>query len=294
MDLDTWACPVCFSRLTGFGEGLRCVDNHHTFRRSSGLPVFLAPEDEGLIQGAHSYAAAWKRDRWAPRAGQLLQLPYVRERDWKQKARSFEALLKILGPAQGRTVGDMGAGTGWLSYRLAETGFRCYATDISSDPQIGLGAAIAYDSTAHGFERAIASLMRWPFLERSIDVAICNASLHYAADTRPVIEEATRVLRPGGEFIVLNSPVHRDRASAGRAAADFQARLRKLGGSGSLVDAHRHFVAPELEAALARSFSDVRRHDIAYGFWFRATRAAKGWLLRMELASFPIYQAHRR
>jgi SAM-dependent methyltransferase len=290
-DLDEWACPVCLSHLSEDAAGLRCTAEDRVFPRRDGLPVLLRPEDEALLSDAEAYAGAWKRDELAPPKGSLHELPYVPSPYWRPKARSLEALLKILGPAAGRKVADAGAGTGWLSYRLAEAGFLSYATDISADADVGLGASRAFDATPYRFERGIASLTRWPFLSGSMDVAIANASLHYLPDIRPAVAEAARVLRTDGLFIVMNDPVHRDRRSAERAATDFRQRMRESGGRGRLVDGHRHFVTSEVEEDLRTCFPSVTRHDPDYGARFRVTRAVKEVLLRMELASFPIYVA---
>lgn len=245
------------------------------------------------MKEADYLAAAWTRTKWAPMPHVLSRLPYIRGGAWRQKARSLDALLDLLGPASGRAVVDVGAGTGWLSYRLTRAGFVCYATDISGDDSVGLGAAKAYDATPFRFERAIATLTHWPFGSATVDIAICNATLHYLRDIRPAVEEAARVLRPGGTFIVMNEPVHRDVWSATRAASDFRSRMRVLGASGRLVNAYRHFVVAELEQELERCFGEVVRHDPDYGLLFRLTRAAKGLALGMELASFPVYVARR-
>ncbi len=293
MDLNTWACPVCLAGLEDYDEGLVCSAEGRTFPRRDGLPVLLRPEDEGLLKDAEAYAATWRRDELAPPRDAILELPYVASPYWRPKARSLEDLLGLLGPSEERKVADAGAGTGWLSYRLTEAGFRCYATDLAADAVVGLGAAAVYDATRHGFERAIASLTRWPFRDGSMDVAICNASLHYLADPKPAIDEAARVLQPNGTFVVMNEPVHGDAASAARAAEGFRQRLRGVGGRGRFVNEYRHFVASELEAALRGAFADVARHDPRFGAGFRLTRSAKQAVLRMELASFPIYVARR-
>ncbi len=293
MDLDVWACPICLSRLREAPAGLRCTVEDRAFPRRDGIPILLRPEEESLLRDADRYAAAWRKEAWTPTPEELLRLPYIRKSQWRQKARSLEALLSILGPPGGRTVADVGAGTGWFSHRLADAGFRCFATDVSLDPAVGLGAANAFDATRGRFERAVASLTRWPFRSGSMDLAICNASLHYLRDIRPAVAEAARVVRPGGSFVVMNDPVHRDPRSAAKAAGDFQRHLRGLGGSGALIDEHRHFVASELDADLRSAFENVTRRDPDYGPWFRLTRAAKRIVLRMELASFPIYVARR-
>ncbi len=297
MDLTVWACPVCHSLLEKDGDGLRCRREERVFESRAGMPMLVVPEEVPLLRAAEGYAAAWSRLGWAAPEATLLNLPYVRDRAyrriWEPKTKAFELLLTILGPARNRKAADVGAGTGWLAYRLAQAGFRSYATDLSADGRIGLGAAAGYDATPHPFERALATLTHWPFHNESLDTAICNASLHYVSDPRPVFEEAFRVLRPNGVFVVMNEPIHTDARSAERAGADFRARLRQLGGSGPLVEGYRHFVTENLETSMREVFQVVRKHVPEYGPWFRLTRRAKGFGLRMELASFPLYEAIR-
>lgn len=257
--------------------------------------MLLVPEEAHYLADAESYAASWRRGPWAPPPESLKSLPYGTRGElkpfWKPKAKSFEALVRLLGPGEGRIVIDAGAGTGWLSHQLSRQRFSCFATDVSGDPVVGLGAAEAFDRTAHGFERAIASLSRWPIGNQAAHVAVCNASLHYLSDITAVLNEARRVLRPEGRLFIMNSPVHRDARSARKAAMEFRNSLRGLGARGALVDDHRHFVAADLESELRSVFREVRRHDPAFGPWFRLVRAMKGLVLRMELASFPIYEA---
>jgi SAM-dependent methyltransferase len=198
MDLDVWACPDCFSELSEHGSEIACAAEARSFRRMDGLPVLVRSEQEFLLREAERYASAWKKTKWAVRRDAVLDLPYINRPGWKLKALSLRELLAILGPPRKRRVVDVGAGTGWLSYRLEQEGFRCFATDISSDSDVGLGAATKFDDTPNGFERAIAALDRWPFRSGTVDIAICNASLQYLADARVAIEEAARVLRSGG------------------------------------------------------------------------------------------------
>lgn len=293
MDSDVWSCPVCWSEVSEARAGLVC-GRGHSFRKTHGIDVLVRPEQEAILAEAESFAAVWKTSRWHVAADLIQRLPYVGGSGWKQKAASLRALLDILGPAQERKVVDVGAGTGWLSHRLAEAGFRSYAMDVSWDPEVGLGAASAFDRTPHAFQRAIATLDRWPLLSASVDVAICNASLHYVADIDAVLAQAGRVLRPNGLFIELNSPVHKDARSAARAARSFRDRLVGASGSTPLLLGHGHFVQSELERSLRQAFTSVRRHDPAYGLGFRTVRALKGLVLRTELASFPIYVAQAR
>jgi ubiquinone/menaquinone biosynthesis C-methylase UbiE len=107
---------------------------------------------------------------------------------------------------------DLGAGTGWLSYRLARRKHRPVAVDILVDRKDGLGAACHYE-TALGylFPRIMAEFDNLPFGDCQFDLAIFNASFHYSTDYLSSLKEATRCLRPSGSVIVLDSPIYRRR-----------------------------------------------------------------------------------
>ncbi len=290
MDLSVWACPVCLSRLSLDGDAVTCPAEGRSFRRIRDLVILVRPEQEEVVDRAQAFAAAWKKTRWAAPRELIPSLPFVGNSAWRQKAVSFRKLLEVLGPAKERKVVDIGAGNGWLSYRLSEAGFRCFATDASWDDDVGLGGASAFKDSSLRFERAVGTLDRWPIQSTCVDVAICNASLHYMSNVGHALAEAKRVLRPDGTFILMNSPVHADATSSSRAAGDFRKRIQNVGND-SLLSQYSHFVREDLEATMDEYFVDVRRHDPNYGFRFRVSRWIEGRILGMNLASFPIYVA---
>jgi hypothetical protein len=71
----------------------------------------------------------------------------------------------------------------------------------------------------------------------------------------------------------------------------FQKHMQSLGASGGLVKSHQHFVASELESHLGDRFVKIQRHEPRDAHWFTATRALRGAILGVELASFPIFEA---
>src|ERR1700727_2480115 len=72
---------------------------------------------------------------------------------WVMRGRTYRYFeRKILAPMErGRPLDvlDVGAGCGWLSYRLALRGHRPVAVDLLSDRRDGLGAARHYLSRTH-------------------------------------------------------------------------------------------------------------------------------------------------
>lgn len=163
------------------------------------------------------------------RGAELASLPYLASgplaRQWQVRARTFDAFLaRIVRPMSRRQskplrVLDLGAGNGWLCHRLALEGHRCTAIDIRDDDVDGLGAAAELSRIA-SFERVIAPFEHLPMPDRSADLAVFNASLHYATELAPVLAAASRTLAPGGCIAVLDSPFY-------AAEADGQAMVRE-------------------------------------------------------------------
>lgn len=101
---------------------------------------------------------------------------------------------------------DLGAGNGWMSYRLTLRGHRARAIDIFNDIRDGLSAAKNYDRPFPVIEAEFDSL---PFRDASADLAIYNSSFHYSVDYTRTLREARRCLRPKGCVLILDTPVYR-------------------------------------------------------------------------------------
>jgi len=177
----------------------------------------------GLAQFAAAYAEHRAAEGRTLAEADLLALPYLRSgplcAQWAVRARSFSAFMReVLQPEATRVTGpltilDLGAGNGWLSYRVALEGHRAIALDIRNDDVDGLGAAEPYVERLPGrIERLAASFDSIPLGSYEVDISVFNASLHYATDLRHVLGEAWRVTRPGGLIAILDSPFYRSEA----------------------------------------------------------------------------------
>ena len=74
---------------------------------------------------------------------------------------------------------DLGAGNGWMSYRLTLRDHRPVALDIFSDNRDGLRASRHYPRQ---FPCVEAEFDYLPFGTAAFDLAIYNSSIHYAVD----------------------------------------------------------------------------------------------------------------
>src|SRR2546426_2815064 len=303
------ACPECLGALSLPGVNsnswptseLECVDEKLRFPVIDGIPQLVRPERANAVQAmAENYSRVWQKDGWGSTSPlYLLNLP---DRDttgrqsgkWTVKARSMEALFDLFRALPPRRDLDLGCGVGWLTNRLARRGYAAFAVDIVQDNALGLRAANVYLRAGSVFERVWGELERPPFQAGTFDAVICNASLHYAPSLELTLAGVNRVLRPGGVFVVMNSPVHNEAQSAERAERSFRSQLSRLGASEYLVSGYHHFVQSRLEAALAATIGPPRNQRFDPGRGFRLSRRAKGILLGMELASFPIIWAQKR
>ena len=176
--------------------------------------------DLALARFGAEYACQRKAEGRGYSNEELLRLPYLFEgplgRQWTVRARSFDAFvthaLRPLAARLGRPLQllDLGAGNGWLSYRATQEGHRAIALDIRDDAVDGLGAADFLQGRAGGrMESLVASFADIPLPAASVDLAVFNASLHYALDLAVCLREAERVVRPGGLIAILDSPCYR-------------------------------------------------------------------------------------
>lgn len=165
------------------------------------------------------------------------------ESQWKIRAASFDFVLEHALPACAMRVGrqslrvlDLGAGNCWMSYRLALHGHLPVAVDIGVGRKDGLGAARHYAGTLGRLFPRVQAEMDWlPFADAQFDVAIYNASFHYAQDYDAAIREALRVLRRDGSILIVDSPTY-PREADGEAmrrekTAEFKSKFGTASGS---------------------------------------------------------------
>ena len=138
-------------------------------------------------------------------SGNNLQQWAIRSRTYRFVENSILPGLEASRPG-GLNVLDLGAGNGWMSYRLMLRGHRPVAVDLAVAEMDGLAAGRHYQrKLPRMFWRFQAELDRLPFADRQFDLAIFNASFHYSEDYAETLGEAIRCVRPGGSIIVADT-----------------------------------------------------------------------------------------
>lgn len=108
-------------------------------------------------------------------------------------------------------VADLGAGTGALARTLAPFVRRVVAVDRSPEMLRAARERMEEVGTDGRVELREGELEHLPLEDDAVDLAVLALVLHHLPAPVPVLEEAARVLRPGGRLLVVDMRPH-DRA----------------------------------------------------------------------------------
>jgi len=122
--------------------------------------------------------------------------------------RSWEAfghlLLRILPPL---VVADLGSGEGLLSELLARRAKKVIAVD-NSEKMVAFGAKKAKKNGLKNLEFRLGDLENPPIEPNSVDLVILSQALHHAADPAKAINSTHKILRTGGQLMILDLMKH--------------------------------------------------------------------------------------
>lgn len=247
--------------LESVAESVRCATCHYEFTKQDGVWRMLRPE---RISGIENFLEDYTKIRLAEGRGSAdatfyRTLPDCPDNhpmawEWRIKSRTFLCFRnRVLAPLGSRLrVLDLGAGTGWLSNRLANLGHDPCAVDLSCNDRDGLKAARHFDSDWPCVQAEFDYL---PFAGASVDVVAFNASLHYSTDYATTLREALRVLAPGGCLAVLETPVYKLEVSGRRMVEERRELFLKRYGTRSDSLASLDFLTWSRVAELGRQLN---------------------------------------
>jgi len=122
--------------------------------------------------------------------------------------RSWQAfghlLLRILPPI---TVADLGAGEGLLGELLARRCKKVIAVD-NSEKIVAFGAAKAKKNGLKNLEFRQGDLQNPPIEDGTVDLVILSQALHHAEDPALALRGAHKILKPGGQILILDLLQH--------------------------------------------------------------------------------------
>jgi ArsR family transcriptional regulator len=122
--------------------------------------------------------------------------------------RSWEAIghlaLRFVPPI---VVADLGAGEGLISQLIAHRAERVWCID-NSPRMVEVGTELAKKNGLANLAYKLGDIEKVPLPDRSVDLAILSQALHHASHPQIAVEEAFRILRPGGQLTVLDLKEH--------------------------------------------------------------------------------------
>jgi ubiquinone/menaquinone biosynthesis C-methylase UbiE/DNA-binding transcriptional ArsR family regulator len=127
---------------------------------------------------------------------------YVPGKSWKSLA---EALLRLMPPM---VIADLGAGEGAFALQLAARAKRIIAVD-SSAKMIEVGRELAARHGIKNIDFRLGDMEEIPIADGEVELVFFSQSLHHALHPERAIQQAARILAPGGRIVVLDLVKHR-------------------------------------------------------------------------------------
>ena len=254
-------CPVCSASPEPANDS--CPGCGRRVRSPGGV-VDLLPDDvrTAADRFAEEYRRLRVREGWVGEDGREDPAgghPGL----WRGRAKGVAEVARIFSRRLGDAplLLDIGSGGGWAAGMLA--GAEVIAIDLL-DVQAKHGLSVRGD------------MRRLPVRDRAADGVLYAASLHYAP-VDAAVREAARVLRPGGLFIELDSPLYPNAGETAKSVARSRTYYAKVGHPS--LAAHYHPIdAGVLSQALAGAGLELERLITRSG-WRRRLRAGPASLV---------------
>ncbi len=122
--------------------------------------------------------------------------------------RSWEAIGHLaLRLTPSITIADLGAGEGLISQLLARRAAHVWCID-NSPRMVEVGTELAAKNNLANLAYKLGDIENVPLPDSSVDLAILSQALHHAQHPQKAIDEAHRILRPGGQVLILDLKSH--------------------------------------------------------------------------------------
>ncbi|MEM1221411.1 MAG: metalloregulator ArsR/SmtB family transcription factor [Verrucomicrobiota bacterium] len=105
------------------------------------------------------------------------------------------------------SIADLGAGEGVLSQLLARRAEQVICVDNSAK-MVEFGRELAKKNDITNLRYELGDIESVPLKDSSVDLALLSQALHHAQHPELAVKEAFRILKPGGQLIVLDLLEH--------------------------------------------------------------------------------------
>jgi ArsR family transcriptional regulator len=104
-------------------------------------------------------------------------------------------------------IADLGAGEGLISQLLARRAEQVTCVD-NSPKMVEFGRELAKKNGFSNLEYQLGDIEKVPLEDESVDLALLSQALHHAQHPEAAVQEAFRILKPGGELIIIDLLEH--------------------------------------------------------------------------------------
>jgi hypothetical protein len=223
--LEQYVCPRCLGPLQATVDMLRCGACSLNYPVIDGIPYLAHYGEDWYLKLREVLLYRIQLQKYK---GEQVERDRIRgyEEHGALSVRnlgiSFDHVCRRIDFTNSPRILDAGAGAGEVSQRLAERGAKVWAVEMNlfelhHDPRWMAFTELegrTYYEMLRGvpilepkFERVIADIDYLPFPDGSFDYVVCRAVAHHLHNLPRFFREANRVLRPGGQFILLSEPL---------------------------------------------------------------------------------------
>ncbi|WP_096439297.1 class I SAM-dependent methyltransferase [Alteribacter populi] len=174
-------------------------------------------------------------------------------------------LVEWLQPQSYWTALDIATGGGHVSKALSPHVSQVFATDLTKE--MLANTAKHLNQSYHNISYVIADAEKLPFLDHTFDIVTCRIAPHHFPNPHHFINEAARVLKPNGLFLMIDNVVPEEKN-----LAEFMNRLEKLRDESHSqclsIEEWRHLFS---RAALLETKSEIRKKTYSFPAWVERT-----------------------
>lgn len=122
--------------------------------------------------------------------------------------RSWEAIgHAVLRLVPAIRVADLGAGEGIIAQLLARRAEQVWCID-NSPKMVEVGSELAKKNELTNLTYKLGDIEDIPLPDEAVDLAILSQALHHARHPQVAVKEAHRILKPGGQLIIIDLKEH--------------------------------------------------------------------------------------
>jgi len=167
---------------------------------------------------------------------------------------------------------ELGAGSGWVSWLLAEAGYDTWMADFEAN-SVAIGLQYSHPNFGEG-RRFVCDARYAPFADETFDLVLLKEFVHHVADYDLLFAEANRVLRPGG-IVALMEPTR----TVLQTVLEMRVRDPRMGHVITWLDSYRRSLRRNgftVEHQTAMYWQHEHRFALIAGLKRRAKRSVAG------------------